>query len=150
LGEHGLDIEQSQPSRIAGRAFHAVGIGDARAQHLVAGAQAQHMAAAARMRQDVDVPAFGAQRGEVGERRLRAGQQHEIGERQRAARRHQLERDAGLGAQRIEIVEIGDARQARHGDGERRLVPLRAPRPHLTLPLRGSLPLRPGGRRGPG
>ena len=59
----------------------------------------------------------GAERGEIGARRLRAGQQDQVGRlRQRPARLDHGDGDIGLGAQRIEIVEIGDARQARHGD----------------------------------
>jgi len=58
-----------------------------------------------------------AQGGEVGQGRLRAGQQDEVcRDRERAAGRHDLDRDVGLGAERVEIVEIGDARQAWHGD----------------------------------
>src|SRR3712207_9005889 len=36
--------------------------------------------------------------------------------RQRRARRHHDEFDPGLDAQRVEIVEIGDAREKRHGN----------------------------------
>ena len=49
--------------------------------------------------------------------------------------------DVGLGAQRIEIVEIGDARQQRHGDADRRAVaPALGPRQGRRRP-------RPAGRR---
>ena len=47
-----------------------------------------------------------------------AGQQDEVAERQRTPWLDQLDRDVGLGAQRVEIVEVRDARQARHRDPE--------------------------------
>ena len=55
------------------------GIGDAAAEHLVAAAQAEHAAAAADMGDDVDVPALLPQDGEIGDGRLRARQEDEIG-----------------------------------------------------------------------
>ena len=39
------------------------------------------------------------------------------------AGRDEVDADVGLGAQRIEIVEIGDARQARHGDAVAAIAP---------------------------
>ncbi len=69
------------------------------------------------MRRDIDVPALGAQCGQIGERRLGAGQDHEIRiPRQRRPRRHDLEADVGLGRQRVEVIEIRDPRQPRHRD----------------------------------
>ena len=63
-----------------------------------------------------------AQRGEVGDRRLRARQDDEIGvARQRRARPHRDQLDRGLGVERIEIVEVGDVRQDRHRDAHARL-----------------------------
>ena len=110
------------------------------AEHLIAAANAEDMPALAAMRQDVDVPALAAQEGEIGERRLRSRQddQRRVA-RQRLARPDQDQLDRRLGAQRVEIVEIGDVRQQRHGDPD--------PRPHppasLTLPP-------PHAGRGPG
>ena len=87
------------------------------AEHLIAAAQTEHTAAAAEMRDDVDIEARLAQRGEVGDGRLGARQDNEIGvARERLARPHPHELDARLGVERIEIVEIGDMRQQRNGD----------------------------------
>ena len=47
-------------------------------EHLVAAAKTEHGAAAPAMREDVDVPALAPQRLEIGDRRLRAGQQHQV------------------------------------------------------------------------
>jgi hypothetical protein len=64
---------------------------------------------------DVDVPALGAQRRKVGDRRLRARQHDEGGiTRQRRAARHEDDLDRRLLLQGVEVVEVGDARQHRH------------------------------------
>ena len=68
------------------------------------------------MGEKVDVPALRAEMREVGDRRLAAGQDDEIADRQRLARTHEDEPHVRLHAQRIEVVEIGDAREHRHGD----------------------------------
>ena len=69
------------------------------------------------MREDVDIEARLAQRGEIGDGRLGARQDNEIGvARQRIARPHPHQLDGRLGVERIEIVEIGDMRQQRNGD----------------------------------
>jgi hypothetical protein len=95
-------------------------IGDRPAEHLVAAAQAEHRAAAPDMGGNVDVPALLAQERQVGDGRFRAGQQHQVGVAgQRPARPEQVDRHVGLGAQRVEIVEIGDPRQERHDDADR-------------------------------
>ena len=95
-------------------------IGDRPPQHLIAAAQAEHQSAAAAMRGDIDVKAGGAQRGKIGDGRLRARQDHEIGVAgKRRSRPQPNQIDRGLGLQRIEIVEIGNVRQDRHGDAQR-------------------------------
>ena len=116
-----------RPSTFAGRPFDAIGIGDRAPEHLIAAAQAENDAAAAQMGGDVDVEAGGAQRRKIGDCRLRAGQHDQIGVAgQRAAGPHADEFDRGLGIERIEIVEIGDVRQDRHGDAYARVF-LRRP-----------------------
>ena len=71
------------------------------------------------MGQDVDVPAGLAQRRQVGAGGLAAGNDDEVGiAGERTAGPDDVDADAGLRPQRIEIVEIGDARQARHGNAE--------------------------------
>ena len=78
-GHDGRDVEQAEAIDGAGTAVDAVGIGDGLAEHLVAAAQAEHMAAAANMRQDVDVPALRAQEGEIADGGFAAGQNDDVG-----------------------------------------------------------------------
>ena len=112
LGHDGRDVEQSEAGRFAGGTFDPIGIGDAPPEHLVAAAQAEHMAAAAMMRQEIDLPALRAQEREVAAGRFRAGQDDEFCiTRDGFARTHHHEIDTGLELQRIEVVEIGDPRQ---------------------------------------
>src|SRR5712691_3118397 len=69
------------------------------------------------MRQNVDVPPFAPQKGEVGERRLRTRQDDQPGiARQWRPRPDQHKLDPRLGGERVEIVEIGDARQQGNGN----------------------------------
>ena len=75
------------------------------------------MAAAAVMRQEIDVPALRAQKGEIAARGFRAGDDDEAHVAGNGfARPHHHEIDAGLELERIEIVEIGDPRQRETGD----------------------------------
>ena len=80
-----------------------------------------------------------AQKDEVGERCLRAGQDHERSiARQRLSRPDQHQLDPPLDAQRIKIVEIGDPREQRDGDLEQIVpVPHPNPLPVFTGRLRG-------------
>src|SRR5690606_14320632 len=65
----------------------------------------------------IDVPALLAEEGKVSARGLRAGEDDEAGvARKRLTRLNNDEANAGFGAERVEVIEIGDARQARHGD----------------------------------
>ena len=58
---------------------------------------------------------------EVGDRRLRAGQDHEIGVAgQRTPNPHADQLDSGLGLQRVEVVEVCDVRQDWNGDADAR------------------------------
>jgi len=92
-------------------------IGDGFAQHLVTTANAEHPAPGTDLRLDIDVPAFRLERRQVGPRRLAARQDDQIGSfGNRRARLNDHDIDARFGAERIEIVEVGDTRQARHGD----------------------------------
>ena len=60
------------------------------------------------------------ERVEIGDRRLRAGQDDHVGiAGQGAPGGRSSTPTSGSAAQRVEIVEIGDARQQRHGDLER-------------------------------
>ena len=84
-----VDVEQAEARRRPGGPSMPSRIGDGVAEHLVAAAEAEHACRRARrMGQDVDVPALRAQRGEIGDGRLGAGQDDEIGVgRDRLARR---------------------------------------------------------------
>ena len=56
----------------------------------------------------------------VGDRRLRSGQDDQVGVAgKRVARRDEQHGHIRLGDQRIEVVEVGDARQPRDGDADR-------------------------------
>ncbi len=89
----------------------------ARSQHLVAAADAEHHAAAPRVCLEVDLPAAAAQRVEVGDGGFRARQNDEIGIGGNGlAEREKFDLDIRLQAQRIEVVEVGDARIGEHDD----------------------------------
>ncbi len=115
--QHRVDWQQAEPFDGRRRALNALRIGDAAAKHLVAAADAQHLPAAPHMRLQVDVPAVRAQGGEIGDGRLRARQDHQrrvAGDR--LARPHEHQVDPRLQPQRIEVVEVGDARIGKHDD----------------------------------
>ncbi len=115
--EHGVDVEQLEPRRLARLAFDALRVGDTAAEHLEAAAKPEDVPALGIMRQEIDVPALLPQKGEIGEGCLGARQDHQGGvKRQRLPRPDQHQLDTGFGAQRIEIVEIGDVWQQRRGD----------------------------------
>src|SRR5262249_5135587 len=110
--EHGFDLDEAEPRRLAGGAFDTLGVGDAAPEHLVAGAEPKDAAAAADMRQDIDVPAGRSQRREIGERRLRAGQDDEIPDGgHRPSPLDELARHLGLGGPRDAILLTAAARQ---------------------------------------
>src|SRR6185312_9751363 len=77
--------------------------------------------AAPDVRAEVDIPALLTKEVEVGDRRLGAGQDDEIGDGRRLAWTNEDKLDGRLQAQGVEVVEIGDMRQHRHGDGRRPL-----------------------------
>ena len=111
------------PSTAAGRPLDAVRIGDAcgRASGSRRRGRARGRRAARCAAMSMSQPCC-AQEGEIGDGRLRARQDDEVGVAPGSARRA-ARRPAdtpGSMPQRIEIVEIGDARQHRHGDRERR------------------------------
>jgi hypothetical protein len=88
-----------------------------RAQHLIAAAQAEHPPAPAQNRGEIDVPALFAKESEITACRFRAGNDDEIGiERHGAPRCHHLDGKRRIEGERVEIVEIGNPREARHGD----------------------------------
>src|SRR3954452_5214050 len=72
--EHRLDVEQPKSFCLARRPFDPPGVGDASSEHLVAAAQAEDMPALPMMREQVDIPTLASQKGEVGQGRLRSGQ----------------------------------------------------------------------------
>ncbi len=93
------------------------------AEHLIAAAQSDDDPAAPDMGADIDIPALGADERQVRERRLGSRQDDEIGvARQGFAGPDEGDGDVGLGDQRIEIVEIGDPGEHRHGDADVRIA----------------------------
>ena len=72
---------------------------------------------AACLGQNIDVPALGAQHRQIAESRFGAGNNDGVGiQRDGLAGRHEIDGDARLRAQGIEVVEIGDMRQHGHGN----------------------------------
>jgi hypothetical protein len=115
--QNGLDIEQTHSRRFTRRALTPVRIGNPMAEHLIAAADAEDLSTMPVMGQEVDIPAFPAQEGQIGERRLRPWEDHHgCVARQWFARPHQKQLDRGLQPQRVEIVEIGDVGEGRHRD----------------------------------
>jgi hypothetical protein len=95
----------------SGRAFDSLRIVDGAAEHLIAAAQSEHRAAAAKMRDDIDVEAGVAQHSEIGDGCLRARQDDKVCiAGQRCPRMDLDEVDGRLRIERIEVVEIGDVR----------------------------------------
>ena len=91
----------------------------AQPEHLEAAAEAKDTASAPAMREDVGVPALLAHRFKVGDRRLRAGDEDQVAiARNRSPGLDDQYIDVRLGAKRVEVVEVGDARQSRHGDSD--------------------------------
>src|ERR1700730_18805936 len=78
------------------------------------------MTAAPEVREKIDIPALAPERREAGDRRLRTGEndEHRLGGQGLAAFDHD-NADLTLQIKRIEIVEIGDARQDRNRDRDR-------------------------------
>ena len=100
-----------RPARLAGGPSMPVGIGDARGRasgsRRTGRAPRRRGGHAPRCRCPSPAARSAARSASVA---LEPGQDHEVGiARQRRARRHQLEDDVGLGRERVEIVEIGDA-----------------------------------------
>ena len=118
--EHGFHIEQPEPLDRAGRPFEPERIGDAAAHHLIAAAYAEDAAAAPQMRREIDVPARlaeSAARSAIVA--LEPGRMTSLASAGRGSPGEtSTRRTPRLGAQRIEIVEIGDIGQQRNGDGE--------------------------------
>ena len=115
-----LDIQQAKAFRLAYVALDAVRIAHHAAQHLVAAANANDMPTASNMPLEVAVPPLLPQEQQVAYGGLGARQDHKARIlRQWMAGRHEHDLDRRLGPERIEVIEIGDARQHRHGDLER-------------------------------
>ncbi len=118
-GHDGRHVEEAETVNAAGGAFDAVGVLNPFSEHLVAAAETQDRAALAGVGGDVDVPALGAEVGEVGDGRLGAGDQDQVGVAgQGAAGADDVHADAGVGLQGVEVVEIGDPVEAGDGDLE--------------------------------
>ena len=124
VGRHlGHDIEQTEPLDAAGRPFDAARIGDGAAEHLVAAAQPEHVAAAPRMRLDVDVPALCRMNARSPMVDFEPGRITTSASPGSAVRGARIEGYARLHAERIEIVEIRDARQPIPGDAHVVILP---------------------------
>ena len=125
---HRLDVEQAKPFDLS--AGPSMPSGSRRLpEHLIAAANAEHTAAAATMRRRVEVPALRAQKSarsaivDLEPGRMTSAASPGSG----SPGRTKTSSTSGSGLQRIEIVEIGDARQHRHGDLRAAAAPARQP-----------------------
>ena len=124
IGQHGVDLQQSQTVDGSGRALQTVRVRNRPSHHLESAAQAENAPAAAAVRENVDVPPFLPQRGEIRDGRLAAGKDDEIRiRRQRGAALDHRELHRGFGVQRVEIVEIRDPREVGDGDPDMPAAP---------------------------
>src|SRR5262249_20332556 len=112
----GVDLKKPKTLGQPCPALYAARIANGAAQHLISAAEAKDCAAAAMMRQDVDVKAGCPQRGEAGNGGFRSGQNDQICVARKCRTRSRAnELDVRLSFQRIEIIEIGDVWKYRHG-----------------------------------
>ena len=124
------------PATVPRPALDALGVGDRSAR-----ASGSRRKGRAPRRRDGDArrcrcpsPAL-PERLEVGDRRLRAGDEDQVAiARNCLARLDDHDLDIGLGAERVEVVEIGDARQARHRDPDARAGLRTSPREARARP----------------
>ena len=87
------------------------------AQHLIPTTNANDVTAAAVMRLKINIPAIGAKIFQITDGGLAAGQDYErrvTG--QGVTLFNNFDGDIWLGDQRVEIIEVGNPRQTRHGD----------------------------------
>ena len=133
--QHGGVVEQAETRTAARRAFQAVGIVDARAEHLKAAADAEDLAAVAQVAGDGGVPAVLAQARQVGAHALRAGQDDQVGRRYRLAGADELQIHLRVQAQRVEVGVVADARQHRHRHAQHFAVLVRLQHLHRILGL---------------
>ena len=151
--EHGIDVEQAETPNLLAPAFDAERIGNGSAEHLIAAAQAQTRVRLGGDAQGYRCPTL--RRARMRDRRssLSSLAGSPVPHRAAAADPAAPGRfDIRLGAQRVEIVEIGDPRQYRHRDFD-----ALSQRPILPLPFggedssvgRGRANLRPATTRQP-
>ena len=58
IGQHGVDLQQSEPVHRTGRAFEAMRVRDRPPEHLEPAAETENATASAAVRKDIDVPSF--------------------------------------------------------------------------------------------
>src|SRR5205823_766502 len=78
-GELGVNRKKPKALCRPRLAFDADAIANGAPQHLISAAETKHCAAATPMRQDVDIEAGRAQRGEISKGSLRTGQNDQVG-----------------------------------------------------------------------
>lgn len=122
-----VHVQKPQPRRLARWPFDALRVTDHATKHLVAGADADHPPTPSQVRRNVGVPSLRAKEGQVGKRRLGAGQDHHIGIAGNSlAGLHPGQCHIRLGGEGVEIVEVGNARQPEYSNLHR---PAAAARP---------------------
>ena len=118
-----VDIKQTEAFHCTSTAVDAIGVGNAFCRP--ASDSRRRRPSTWPPRRDmglrhVDIPALGAQESEIADGGFAAGQDHDDCVAWNGlAGPHEDELHPGLHAQRIEVVEIGDARPHRHGDDAR-------------------------------
>ncbi len=113
----GFHVQVPQAIHAARRPFDPVRIGDGFPQHLIPAANPQDMAAAPHVGCQINIPTLGLEMGQVVDGGFAARQDHQrCVAGQGAALFDDVYRNAGFGHQWVQIVEVGNAAQARHGD----------------------------------
>src|SRR5215470_5354495 len=77
--QQGFDLEQAEAFGGTDLPFDTCGVADRSSEHLIAAAEADHETAAPPVGGDVDVKSRRAQRGKIGNCRLRPRQDYEVG-----------------------------------------------------------------------
>ena len=118
--ERGDNREQTEPRHAPRVRFDVLGIVQTLAEHLIAAADADDRAAVGGGARDRGVQTALAQPREIGHGRLAAGKHDDVRAIDRLGVCDEAYGHARLGGQRLEIVEVRDARQAGHGHAQPR------------------------------
>ena len=110
----GFHLQQAQPFNALRLCFDTIRVTDPLAQHLEPATDSQHMPSPAHMIIQVQIPPLLPEKLQIGAGGLGAGQNDQIGRGQGLTSPDNADPDTGMGAQGVQIIEIGHAGQARH------------------------------------